>query len=568
MNPKFWRIQQYDAVGVSVKTIGMTAPIQSFNSLRLRGDGSCEEGSFTALVSALDINPRDILVIEASEDNSSWTPIYSGIVTAPGAKRSPDVSEVRLVGLSKRIGEVAVDEQTYIEQDLGETVREIVDEFLPDGVIYDAALVPDVNFTIGEVNTQFQLLDNVLNNLALGAPQFVVPAGESYTYDGVTYDEFETVPAMTWGVLPNRKFFFKRVAGSETFTEAVDDVQLDYDVPSAEDICTKVVFYAIDGVTFQDGIVVRNEPLITDYGEVTKVFSIAAGSVLAETITSITRSGFVSARTITPEVDVFERTTNAGFGWTFIANANAVNLESDLAPYISYLTDNDTNTRLRRRGQWQLDPNDWFFSTSGYGFRIDIANPKLIESVFIKGTITTTNLSPSARIRLFDSNTFLTTTVGDFPVPLDGSYSVAAEGNQLFIGQPGLINQFPGGGALTVEIITELEQVELLSRPVLVGALDRIAESLFKAPVFERVDVRKPGVTLPIPVATVNFAAGGGVTLDVADVEYRITPELGFETVLNLGQGVNAELIAQAALIERRANKAEFSVFDVITRVP
>jgi hypothetical protein len=38
--------------------------------------------------------------------------------------------------------------------------------------------------------------------------------------------------------------------------------------------------------------------------------------------------------------------------------------------------------------------------------------------------------------------------------------------------------------------------------------------------------------------------------------------------VLNLGQGVNAELIAQAALIERRANKAEFSVFDVITRVP
>jgi hypothetical protein len=578
MNPKFWRIQQYDAVGVSVKTIGMTAPIQSFNSLRLRGDGSCEEGSFTALVSALDINPRDILVIEASEDNSSWTPIYSGVVTSPGAKRSFDVSQVLMVGLNKRISEVVVDEQTYASNDLAVVVRSIAQSFLPDGVIYDAALIPDVNFTIGVVKTQFNYLNDIFTTLAQTAPGFVVPVGQTYTYDGITYEEFETVPPMTWGVLPNRKFFFKRVTGISSYIEEVDDVKIEYDAPSAEDICTRVIFYAVDGVTFRDGIAISKPNLVNLYGEVSKVLTVSAGPEIVDTISSISTVGTLSVGANgQTNFNGLEATNNSGSSWTTYTNSVA-----------SYLSDNNSATRVRLRIDTERIGSTDSYSVVGfpYGMRVSLSANKFVESITIKGKTFEDGdapLSPRGlRIvtRRFDSATGIatpfansTTNTSGSPTTFDLTIPIAAEASAIDVMIEILAVVIPPIGQTSpgfsfYDAYIELETLQIVTRPLLFNAADRIAESLFKAPVLERVEIQKPGVEPPVPKVNVEFLSTSPATLDVAEIEYSITTQGGFETMFRLGQGINAELLAQAALINRKTSNAGLNVFDVITRVP
>jgi hypothetical protein len=582
MQPVDWRIQHLNPVGVLQNIIEDPAPVAQFNSLRSRGDGSCEEGSITALVSSLGIQSRDIVVVEVSEDQTNYVPIYSGVVTAPGSKRSTELSQIGMVGLSKRLTEVAVDEQVYAEQDLGTMVRLIASEFLPAGVIYDVSQVPVVNFTVGELRTQYQLLADVLDQLALTAPGFVVPASQTYTYDGVTYSEFETVPPISWGVTADRKFFFKRVRGSQTLNETSDDIDVEYETPSSEDICTKVIFYVLDGIAFSGAIEISNPALVSEFGEAVKVFTTVGDQIILQEVNEINKTGAVTLNNLTITAEVFEASFDGGMSWFNIAGAPPVT-----GATAALVSDQDPLTAIRYRLRVNKINTSLVGSFNLGNVLFDIKWPTaiLIKDAYVKASLffgaigSPTTPAPgffTLRNSLQNTDTLPTVVIdssgivdGRFPDPFDPNFLNVSEWNFRadsfqFRAPSFSVTLVPPSN--TAELIFTLERIEADARTKPIEPLTLIAESTFKAPVFERVDVRSVGILAPAPIGTVNFEVGGSVTLDIADVDYRIAPGIGFQTTFNLGQGVKADLIAQAALIKRQAKGAELGVFDIVTR--
>ena len=192
-----WRIIHRDPLGADAVTVPAASSFARLDSFRVRGDGDCLEAKLMALASDIGIGPRDILTLEVTIDGSTWTPVYSGVVTQAGALRSADLSDFLVVGLSKRVREVTTDGTTYDEGEIAELVRALAVAHLPDGIVYDAALVPDLGFEVGETQARFNPLGDVLDQLVATCPGFVVPPSETYVYDGVTYTEGQAVPRAT-----------------------------------------------------------------------------------------------------------------------------------------------------------------------------------------------------------------------------------------------------------------------------------------------------------------------------------------------------------------------------------
>ena len=65
----------------------------------VEGNGNCLEATFSALASELGVGARDIVDIEVSfYGTEPWQGLYRGMAVAPGAFRSRELSEFKLVG--------------------------------------------------------------------------------------------------------------------------------------------------------------------------------------------------------------------------------------------------------------------------------------------------------------------------------------------------------------------------------------------------------------------------------------------------------------------------------------
>lgn len=537
-----WRLQVLTPTGAEKATIGMTRPIAELDSFRLDGrNGDCIEAKFTGLASQLGIGPRDIVSLEASLDNGgSWDPLFAGTTTKPGALRAPRRTDFKLVGLRKRIQETPTDDSVRPQQEVAETVRSLAQGHLPGGIIYDPTLVPDLTLTTGELLPRREFLGVLLDKLAAQCPGFIVAANSSYTYDGITYEPGDYVPPVTWGVLPDRRFFFRRTTGTLHLVEG-EGVTVSPIVPGAEELVTGVTFiFVADGSTYAGSQLIEG-PDVDTYGLAVKRVAIPV-----ESLEQVDGEGGEFYHGLQ------EQSANGGASWTAWDQTTG------------YFRDANDQTMVRTTGR---DPVPGEFAqpaigSVGMGYSFDPAT--FVSTAFIKAE----NLNPGgydARVLLFGAlwNEILQRY----------EWQMLQELGTGAVETTTTINRVVGGLIVGTMIFQNPQLHEVrCSAFTLFGAngelLNRLAESYYRIPAVERLDVTvRDKIVDPRPFTTLTLADGAEVTLETAEVEYQITKAGGLRSVVRMGQGEDADLLAAGHLIQGKADRAQLGAVTTILEV-
>ena len=221
-----WRLQVATPANVSVATYGPgqvdgDGGIVSFDSFDVDSAGNCLTMQFSALPSRNAIGPRFIITLQLYDTgSSSWVSVWKGVVTTVGTTRSDRVQSYEALGLKQLMYEAPLERLPYwpfayltstdaadlpdfdISQPLG------VADY--PGVTRDSDSTPTTGFLIGLTQTNQQTFGDFLDQRAAQVGAFVVPTGDTYVYDGVTFNAGDVVPPVRWGVDETGYFFFRR----------------------------------------------------------------------------------------------------------------------------------------------------------------------------------------------------------------------------------------------------------------------------------------------------------------------------------------------------------------------
>lgn len=252
----------YSRTGASRGTLTPAHAVASIGPLGMDAIGSCGDGQFDAVPSRLpfDIERRDRVIVQyrANED-ASFATLYQGIVVGAGMPQSTRFATYRLVGLRKRLYEVAITHVRSLSSeaspwDVGMVVRTLVRNAAlvnrVNGLQYHPLSggqeAPTLGFTVGLLSLGYASYGDVLDDLAARVGTFVVPVGETYVYYGRTFTAGETVPAVRWGVTAGGHVMFVRpLAAPLAFLEGDPSVSVEWDRNMAENVSDRaVVVYA------------------------------------------------------------------------------------------------------------------------------------------------------------------------------------------------------------------------------------------------------------------------------------------------------------------------------------
>jgi hypothetical protein len=272
-------VVQTNTTGGSKGNITKSDAIFSVDSFDLAPDGNCLEATFRAPPKALPftIELRDVITIETRPDSvSAWTPRYRGYVTLAGNPRSDNVETYRLVGLKQRFFEVNIrtgsPQSTIIASaDVATMANQVflasgADIAFPGivGVDYNTFDAPTLTFIGGRRITQLESAGNAFDALAGLVGQFIVPTGDTYTYDGETYSGGDVVPPVTWGVRANGEVFFRRDIGAAASIDETDlEVQVTYPALSGEEVVTSPIIVYYPGMDFSRAVRFQQRNLST-----------------------------------------------------------------------------------------------------------------------------------------------------------------------------------------------------------------------------------------------------------------------------------------------------------------
>lgn len=266
--------------GASKGTITMSDPLFSVDSYDLTPDGNCLEATFRLPPKALSftIALRDVVTIETRPDSSSsWVPRYRGYVVLAGNPKSDNVETFRLVGLKQRFYDRVLGPGVASTGNAGALIRSddvatmatnVFKYAVANGGIVGlenpfitAPDAPALTFTLGDRFTQLESAGAALDAFAAAVGQFVVPTGETYTYDGVTYNAADVVPAVSWGVKADGSMFFRRPSlNAGSVNESDLNVDVGWPALSGEDVVTRpvLVYYPGMDLTRVTDFTVRN----------------------------------------------------------------------------------------------------------------------------------------------------------------------------------------------------------------------------------------------------------------------------------------------------------------------
>jgi len=237
----FTNLRDHPSVGQDYIT--PDAGVASLDDFSVDGAGNCLEARFRASPKFVDIRARDIVSLEVSEDNgSTWTPVYRGYVVTAGNPRSDDIQEYKLVGLRQRFFEITNPMVNVLQNDAADQAEAVFQDIddnsnWPAGVTQSVPALPDFNFVNGIRHPQKESYGDTLKAIAESVGRFVVPVGETYTYDGKTYNELETVPAARFGVDASGNVIFARPQSTDAvFSETGDNILAEYTQVTGEEI--------------------------------------------------------------------------------------------------------------------------------------------------------------------------------------------------------------------------------------------------------------------------------------------------------------------------------------------
>jgi len=532
-----WRLYVYEPDGTALGFVDPTDGIVlEIPRIGVAPSGNSLEMEFTAIPTNFDGQARYLVVFQISVDGgSTYTSLFRGIITAAGDPRADTVRTYRAVGLYKRFSEVTVTEFRIEEDDVAAQALVLANggTFLPDGMSTAvAADFPDTNFTGGDRFPGFETVADGLNALAETVGEFVVPTGETYTYDGVTYSAGDVVPPVRWGVLAETgTIFFRRPqAAAVAFDEGTRRTEVKWTRVNAEE--------TIDYVRLS-------------YAGTRPIPEVSAGACTdypntQEPVTRLFGSGAYEA----------ERLVEIDFPKDFMVS---IDWEADWTVSAGAMT-NLSNA---------FDGNDgtYAYNNSATDAEIRILGQTAKSSVLrVRGAVGANALSPSGNAMYvtvdWNKTGFSTNkrrawyippissgVVGDpFEIWTNLDVPVCADAG---------VNEFKVFIGLAED--SRVFSVEWLEPDVDSGgtASERLAEGYMRSPAAQAAEVRYRG--FGAISQTLDLTGSDGTAypgLPIERIEYSVTVEGGVETTYFIGEAFDADLEAEKVLIGEVAKAA------------
>jgi len=529
-----WRIKVYDEGFTSRtqpgKANNILTPADAFASLDsfdVEGSGNCLEARFRCVPSLVDIRPRDVIELEVSEDGgSSYTRVYRGYIVVAGNARSTEIEAYKAVGLKQRFYD-KVNTMSVVDGDDIATMASyvhsqlITDSYLPGGVASLSADAPTLSLVLGNRYPQLESVGETYDALAEQAGAFIVASGTTYTYDGVTYEAGETVPAVQWGVDADGNLFFKRwQRDALVAAEDDDDKFVRYNDVAAEKVYDSVelVYAAQDQVPFS--------------GE-TLVFFPATNN----------RKVLLQNVVLTPLSRRFDFGGDENSTLRVLAaDPLAVMLEETLSISSEFGVTSSSNA---------FDGDDATYATfSGSGGQIVFTTPSVPDGGILRCIFQVTSATNEFIIDAGDNNIFyenVDTGSREFITPILPGHSLI-DGDAFDVGSPWQI------------IGTN---IRLYSFEFYVPAVDNSgsADSVFARNFLTSVNTDVAEVSqfgsLGLVSQTMSFTPAGesAVSVPVERVSYSLSTREGLVTTYHLGQAYDAELLSERAVLEALAQR-------------
>jgi hypothetical protein len=510
-----WRIKIYDEAFANENIIGMGDAVESLPDFSVAGDGDCLEGNFEAVIATFGIKPRSIIILETNTDGAGWVARHRGVCTMPGAKRSPNPSNVKSVGHKHvRFEEKIIPALRIAGGDVAAMVRSVlsVTGNRPAGTTYDATEIPDLSLSLGDrYGLGLETLKDFMDALAAACPA-----------DGAT-------PKVTYGMKADGELFFRRVNTSATYQDGVAGVRVAWKDLDAEEVVTKVIVLLADkpqpdaavglNLDYDQTLVIPKE-----YIPVPLVATFDAGNAMdaAKVVAIPLNEGLLVNQT-----EVFNSASS--FGVTNGGNAvdNDPATFADMGPLLATLMLNDiTGYVVAARVSYESNAED-----------------------------------DELRLVIGYAPTSITTIVCWIRLPLPRTNGTPATAIVYGLVSTGLLPYFTLSGvqvdlrgkdpAKTYAVkIYSLEAFKLDT-----AAAERIAKSFVKLPAQDAAAVIVPGLASPVTRLTLT----GIGTYDVERVSYGIDKEYeagGVVTTFHLGQAYDAEETARVAVDKRREHQS------------
>lgn len=562
-----WRLLVTSPDGDPKPTISIDDAVASLDAFDVDGMGNSLEATLTALPASVDLALRDVVTLEARQSGGDWIAYYRGMVTIAGNPRSAQLQQYRLVGLKQRFYEITHPLSRVPAGDVASMARaSLTAATLPVGVAYDAANAPDVGFELGDRYPAFESVGETLDALARTAGAFIVPTGETYQYDGVTFTEGDLIPAVQWGVDAAGEVFFRRaVKVSTVVSEGASGVRVEWLEAQAEEVADRVRLVYAAGTNTENltrlmrlptpGPVGPSEDLPPVWRPLTRVFSIGQGDIDevlglrgtdaldadAERVVTLDNPGDLMTR-----IESIDRVSNVTESfWTGLENA----FDGDLGTYAT----NNTSAIIGQSFSSD-EPGKGPFSTGEAVLQLDFR-------VFDQGSV----------IRPY----YALVQVNWINVGIDAS-AVTAQwefgGNDndddrfVSILLPLLLpaataDEYPPSRRLVIVTLpanTRLYRFGLLVPDSDVGgvASKRVATTLAKLPSTAASRLTRHGLHQPTTWIRLTTRDDATIEAPIERVEYRITRDAGATTEYHVGSAFNADLEQQRIILERLARRA------------
>jgi hypothetical protein len=229
-----------------------------FPNFDIDASGNCLTMSFSAVPSLANIRPRDYLTLyrydAIAED---WVPWWKGVVTIAGTDRSDEPQDYQALGLKQIFYERVLNANRWpappaLSVDAASVPSITTDITAIPGVTVDGTSFPTLGFSLGVALPGRETFGDFLDARARLVGQFVVPTGETYEYDGVTFSAGDVVPEVRWGVDATGRFFFRRVGVNDAPTLTLDEddpeVRVDWSPFISEGKSNSFTFVLLGGV--------------------------------------------------------------------------------------------------------------------------------------------------------------------------------------------------------------------------------------------------------------------------------------------------------------------------------
>jgi hypothetical protein len=547
-----YRINILDQTGLVTKeTLDEFDELSSLGEFSIDRGGSCGDGSFDLLPSAVDIALRDIVLVSISVNGGAFTPIYRGMIVELPNAQSDNLGRVRCVGLKQRFYETTTVQVRVNSADVAAMFTAVMNENLsasfrfPAAVTFTSADAPTLTFQTGDIYPKYQSLGDFADNLAALVGSFIVPAATTYTYDSVTFNAGDLVPAVVWGVDADGKLFFRRPVGAAVaFSESSDDTDVEWLSVEAEELVNRVnvIYGSAFDLDLYDRVTLAptagtGEVFLPDPLPIIRTFSAAGVTNRTAAILTVAAPDPLAIMSQTAQLGL----DPGSITWTNLVNAvdnDVVTFAASTGPTgitIGQVSIGVLPDVLLGAGFGQGILKIVYSSTADVNFELSLAQTVFFGDIIFTGVLPSTNdLDLISTVGLLVAMPKEVGLEQAIPYPLTSSLVLFTDGD------------------------IRLRSVQAFRPDVDSGAVrDRhFAESYFTQPKLAVANVKVNGIQPVAPRLTITPTVGAAVTAPVERVGYSITSQQGYQTVYYVDHEFTAEEQAQRTLLERLAVNA------------